>query len=353
MGEPIGGVPRDPNPRPGMREGPWRGENDPPPPPREVSDEEYQRLMREEFRNSAIGKKFRGELGKVGGFPNQVFDEGQFAIDEARRIQEETDKRTRELETQLWSQARGEETPSQKQFAEQLQQTQRLQKGMVGSVRGLSGERARRYGQDFGSRLETEGRPRLASIRATEMQDAEEALTRFQGQRDALALQYLQMAYSAEDAKRMADLEYQNMIQAFRDQKLAEYKQRIDREMGIFGGITGAVGRIAAMFSDKNTKQNVSGVKSGEVNDFLGALKGYTYEYKDEFKKHPQANDSKNTGIMAQDLEKSSIGRTIIKEVDVNGRKIKAVDNGRFVHALAAAVADMNNRLNKLKRAGA
>lgn len=323
---------------------------DPPKPPREISDEEWRRMVEEDDRRRGRLPGARGFIKGEPGGPRPPSEE-EWLWSETRRIQEETDKRTRELEGSLWSQARGEETPAQKQFAEQLQQTQRLATGMVGSVRGVSGERARRYSQDFGSRLMTEGRPRLATLRATEMQDAEEALTRFQGQRDALALQYLNMEYSAEDAKRMADLAYQDMIQAFREQRLAEYRQNKERTQGLVSSATGTIGRIVSMIaSDKNTKQDISDVKSKEIDNFLGALKGYTYKYKDEFKKHPLANDSKNTGIMAQDLEKSSIGRTIVKEVDVDGRKIKAVDNGRLVHALAAAVADMNNRLSRAVR---
>lgn len=320
--------------------------------PHYMTEEEIRKMKEKRFFESPEGKKFREQVNKAAG-PSQQQQQDTWLESELRRIQEETDKRTRELEGELWRQAKGEETPAQKQFAEQLQQTRRLAAGTVGSVRGVSGERARRYSQDFGSRLETEGRPRLASLRATEMQDAEEALARFQAQRDALALQYLGMEYSAEDAKRMADLEYQNMIQAFKDQRLAEYRQMKERQMGLVSSVTGTIGRIAAMISDENTKQDIREVNPKEIDEFLRALKGYKYEYKDEFKKHPLANDSKNTGLMAQDLEKSSIGKTIVKEIDINGRKTKSVDNGRLLHALTVAVADMNNRLNSKTLRGA
>jgi uncharacterized protein YoxC len=94
------------------------------------------------------------------------------------------------------------------------------------------------------------------------------------------------------------------------------------------------------IFSDKNLKTNV---KDGgeDVYNFLDNMKGYTYDYKDE--KH---GDADSTSVMAQDLEKSKIGKKAVIETPEG----KMVDYDKLFPAIVAAQAEIHHRIKKLEK---
>lgn len=106
-------------------------------------------------------------------------------------------------------------------------------------------------------------------------------------------------------------------------------------------GKIGAGAQVGAslikMFSDENLKRDIM-----EVTDFtkqtLGYLKPYLFHY-DKSVGIP----GQMIGIMAQDLEKSSIGKTIV--IEEEGKK--AVDVQKAMSFILASLADINQRLEK------
>jgi len=216
--------------------------------PRYLTDEEVERRnawWRKQPRYREFSQEAQKALGQAPQTEEDRWREDQeFIQKEMERLRIENVLRTRELEKQLWGQARGEETVAQRQFAEQLAQGQRLQSGALSSVRGLSGERAKRYSGAFGTQLRGAGGHELKSLRASEMQEAEQALVRFQGQRDALALRYLSMAYSADEAKRMADIEYQKMLTDWLQEEARRNIENQNRVAALQGGALGGIGRL-------------------------------------------------------------------------------------------------------------
>lgn len=100
----------------------------------------------------------------------------------------------------------------------------------------------------------------------------------------------------------------------------------------------------AMMMSDEREKKNVedtSGIAKG-IADFVKHLKPSEYEYKDE-----ENGTGKKVGIMAQDLEKSKIGKTMVDETP-DGKKV--VDTNKAIGVLLASVAELNKKLDKVSK---
>jgi len=108
-------------------------------------------------------------------------------------------------------------------------------------------------------------------------------------------------------------------------------------------GIISSGGAALASLSDKNQKKNIKKADeeaSERIGEFLDALDSYSFEYKDE--KHGQGE---KVGVMAQDLEKSSLGEQMVRDTPDG----KMVDFGQGFAAILAAQAELKDELDKLK----
>ena len=85
----------------------------------------------------------------------------------------------------------------------------------------------------------------------------------------------------------------------------------------------------------------VNSKDDGKVLDFLDKIKAYEYEYKD-----PKYGAGKYLSPMAQDLEKSEIGKSMV----VDTPEGKMVDYARGAGAYLAAASNLNERLQKLEK---
>jgi hypothetical protein len=107
-------------------------------------------------------------------------------------------------------------------------------------------------------------------------------------------------------------------------------------------------GMSAAMFaSDINAKENISKPSSTDlreqVREMLSKLDPYEYDYK-----NPEAHgEGRRTGIMAQDLEQSELGRELVSE-DETGTK--RVDMNKATSLNLAATSDIQDRLENLEQ---
>lgn len=95
--------------------------------------------------------------------------------------------------------------------------------------------------------------------------------------------------------------------------------------------------------SDKSKKENLQ--DSNPAKDFLNKLKAYSFDYKDP--KAPGASEGKQLGVMAQDLEKSEIGKKMVIDTPTG----KMVDFGKAIAPMLASQVIMNNELEGLKKA--
>lgn len=119
------------------------------------------------------------------------------------------------------------------------------------------------------------------------------------------------------------------------DADTAAKDRKIDVISGLGQGLAGA-----GVFSDENTKKNIKDTE-GKARDFLEVIKPKIYEYKEE-----ENGKGAHLGIIAQDLEKSELGKSMVKETPEG----KMVDFGKGFGAVLAAMAEINQKLNELEK---
>lgn len=106
----------------------------------------------------------------------------------------------------------------------------------------------------------------------------------------------------------------------------------------VAGGILGGAATLLA--SDENLKKDITDASS-DISEFLNAVKAHKYKYK-----NPDMDGSgEYVSPMAQELEKSSIGESMVMDTP----RGKMVDYSRGFGALLAAQAELNDRLKKLE----
>lgn len=115
-------------------------------------------------------------------------------------------------------------------------------------------------------------------------------------------------------------------------------KSGYDKGSQVAGDAAKVIGAAALAFSDERVKHEISRADN-EIDTFMKGLHPYEYKYKFE-------QDQVRYGIMAQDLEKSKIGKSLIKE---NSEGLKMVDINSAVLAIMATLSRIDSRLSKLE----
>lgn len=108
---------------------------------------------------------------------------------------------------------------------------------------------------------------------------------------------------------------------------------------------TSSLASKIGMTSDEDKKKNIES-GNGEINKFLDALGAHSYEYKDDMKDNPLGGEGEFVSPMAQELEKSKLGKSMVKDTPDG----KVVDYGKGFGAILAAQAMLNDRLKKLEK---
>lgn len=102
----------------------------------------------------------------------------------------------------------------------------------------------------------------------------------------------------------------------------------------------GAAAAGAPGACDERLKENVDDGRV-EARAFMDSLRPVTFEYKDP----ERFGEGRRLGVMAQDVERSEVGRAIVMETPDG----KMLDVTRLVVALTASVAELNRRLERLE----
>lgn len=109
-------------------------------------------------------------------------------------------------------------------------------------------------------------------------------------------------------------------------------------------GSVASTAQAGATKSDRRAKTDIKRVPDSAVDDLADKLAAYTYRYKPG---HEDGGESIRGGVMAQDVEKSPLGRELVSE-DIYGTKHVDVMS---LAALMAAAAARTIRKSKEKRA--
>ena len=244
-----------------------------------------------------------------------------------------------------------------------LEQAQAQQFALAGSARGANAALARRAAAQQAAQIGQAGASQLAQAGLQDRAAAEAALGQaaagIRGQDIGLATNQAQLNQQAALANQQAALQARQLDDAQRAQliniiagqqraqgQLTEQAQ--GRRAGLVGGLLDTAGSLitqASMASDKRVKQGIRKQRGEDVDDLLRKLAGKEYEYKPEM----GLRGGRHTGILAQDLEKSKIGRGIV----VEHQGVKSVDIGRATGATLASLARLNERLDRLEHGNA
>lgn len=172
---------------------------------------------------------------------------------------------------------------------------------------------------------------------------------------DAAVSRYLSLGFDLATAQQRAQQDLERLRTSARTGGAQIASQAFtaaqQAETGLMGGLLGAGARLgaaklgaAAAASDKNMKENVKSAE-GDIEKFLTALSAKKYNYKDP--EEPGASEGIKVGIMAQDLEKSPMGKTLVVEAP-NG---KMVNTSEGFGALLAAQAHLHKKIGSLEKA--
>lgn len=104
-------------------------------------------------------------------------------------------------------------------------------------------------------------------------------------------------------------------------------------------GIAEIASAVMSMMSDEDVKKKKKKTDD-HMEAFLDALNAYQFEFKNE--KHGKG---KKYGVMAQDLEKSKVGKAMVEE----GPEGKMIDMASGLGTTMAALGYINDRLKKLE----
>ena len=108
---------------------------------------------------------------------------------------------------------------------------------------------------------------------------------------------------------------------------------------GILSGLAGIAGSFITK-SDKNAKKNIKPDIKNEVDEFMESARGVSYDYK-----NPQDGEGKHISPLAQELAKSSIGKSMV--IDTTAGKM--VNYGAGFGAVLAALNQHHEDIKKLK----
>lgn len=105
--------------------------------------------------------------------------------------------------------------------------------------------------------------------------------------------------------------------------------------------------RTLTLMSDIHSKDALGDVNDMEIDRFLSAVNPKEFKY-NEKAKAAGAPEGDQTGVVAQDLEKSKIGKRLVKEDPNTG--YKQIDVPQTVGTLLAVNASLNKRLKKVEK---
>lgn len=109
--------------------------------------------------------------------------------------------------------------------------------------------------------------------------------------------------------------------------------------------LTSMAGKGKELFASTSDGKAKKDKKEGDPNSFLDALSAYTYRYKEPEK--PMRGEGVQYGIMAQDLEKTPIGKSMVMDTPEG----KVVNYAKAGGAMLATAASLNDRMKELENA--
>ena len=201
--------------------------------------------------------------------------------------------------------------------------------GLGASAQGMSPGLAMRQAQQAAGQAGLQSQAQFGAMRAEEMARAQAA--------------YSQAALQQQAMNDAAALGREQLLTQLIGAQLAAGSED---NSGLIGQIVGGIGGVAAtvggaMMSDRELKVDIQEVKE-DLDTTMDALQGYSFEYI----KTETLPPGPRVGVMAQDLEKTDLGRRVVVDTPSG----KGVDLAHAVGLALAAVSRLNERLSVLEK---
>jgi hypothetical protein len=166
-----------------------------------------------------------------------------------------------------------------------------------------------------------------------------QAMASLQFQYDAMSVQDQQYTDGLLMQKYSVDEGTQLALKQMKDAKKMNWNALLTQMAG-----GAAAGATAVLASDERVKTNVQEVSAtaAEFEDFMSAMSANTYEYKEPEK----FGDGLRFGLMAQDLEKTKLGKHMVRPVD----GVKMVEIAPLALATASGLSLVHQRLKELEQ---
>lgn len=239
-------------------------------------------------------------------------------------------------------------------------QAEGLQRQLLAAQLGRPGVGVTRQALFAGAQAGADIAGQTAIARLQEQQDAQRALGQLLSGVRGQDFESAQAQAQLDQQRRLANLESTLQTQA----RQAELRSRLEEMRGrdvlalntqpqapkkppfwqtalqgvLEGGAT-ALASWGLKTSDKNAKENIQPAGS-QIDRLLSEMTPQSYNYK-----NPADGEGQQVGVMAQDLEKSSLGKMLVRDTPEG----KMVDLGKMLPLLLASQVRLNDRLNKLE----
>jgi len=229
---------------------------------------------------------------------------------------------------------------AEQQFSNSLDQLRAQQASQAASQGGYN-PAAQRASAFNTAQIGQQGAGQAALLRAQEQNAAEQlfanALNQARGQDFQRQMGFEQLGFNRDQLTAQQNQAYeQNMLNKY----MADIGRQQDaqgRQAAGIGSLLQGGGSVAAMFSDRNLKKDI---RRGDhsIEEFLNELSAFQYKYK-------KGDGKDKLGVMAQDLEKSKLGKQMVLETPDG----KMVDYGQGFSAMMAAIAYLNDKVKKVE----
>ncbi len=276
-----------------------------------------------------------GGGGEVEGYGGPQVDWSQY--DAASAQTQQARAQQQQVYDMLLARARGQ-APSvaQAQLAQATENTMAGARSQAASARGgsLGQASAQRAAVYAGAQAGQQSAGQMATLRAQEQAAAERALA---DQANTGRSQDLQgQGLASQTALGIGGL--QNQAASINMQgKIAQANNESNTQNGMLSMGSSILGKL----SDERAKQDVRPADR-EIEDFLSALAAKRYRYKQGLGEAA----GEQFGVMAQDAEKTRVGKTMVKE---RPDGLKTLDGRSGLGVLLAAMANMHERLGKVE----
>ena len=223
------------------------------------------------------------------------------------------------------------------------------QAGMAGQAQQLQMDKIRQQGQLYGAGVQQQQQAlgmgsTLANQQQASLQGQIAQQAGLTGQQAGMTDAQMQNIVAQQNAATQKDLAERGLT--MQGQANAAMQPRGPSQMDQMMGLVQTAAPIAMMaMSDKKAKKNVRSAKDKdlmgpkEIDGFLNDLYAYQYNYK-----NAGHGTGKQVGVMAQDLEKTQLGKQMVEKTP-QGKQINAA---KGLGLAMASQARLNQRLNSI-----